>query len=230
MQKFRFVGALAAAALMLSMAAAVQDGISLKRSPKVGDVAKYKLKVELNVQGQPFNLEGLVTEKVVKVEEGKYSIESSQGEMKLNGQDAPMESPASTSTYSATGRLLELKGEEESEEALRMSSLQAFEVPDKPVKVGDTWTISLKAKEGKNPVGIKGDFKVEAQEKVGEYDVLKVTYEVKETEGSAPASSKGTVWFNVKDATMVKYEGTWTGAPFPMVGPTDAKVTLERAG
>lgn len=229
MQKFRFLGALAGVALMLSLAAAVQDGVVLKRLPKVGDVQKFKLNVELEIQGQPFTVNALVTEKVVAVEEGKYSVESSQSEMKLNGQDAPMDAQATTSTYTSLGRLLESKGGDTSEESMRMSSLQAFEFPDKALKVGDTWTTDLKAKEAKNPRGVKTDCKIEAAEKVGEFDTYKITFTVKETEGADPASATGTVWLSVKDASLVKYEGVWTGAPFPMVGPANAKVKLERA-
>lgn len=227
MQIKRFSSALLGAALIFA-AALAQDGVSLKRAPKVGDTFKYNLSVAMNIQGQDFTVTAVVSEKVTKAEEGKYTIESNQTELKLNGQEAPMEQSPSYSTYSNVGRLLESKSDQEGPDADRMSALQSFEVPDKAVKVGDTWEVALKAKEGKNPVAFKASYKVEAQEKVGEWDTLKISFTATETEGTDPAKSVGTVWVSVKDGSMVKYEGNWTNAPIPMAGPTTAKVTLMR--
>lgn len=227
MQTKRSMSALLGVAI-LAVAAFAQDGFNLKRVPKLGDVFKYNLSVTLDVQGQEFNVTATVQEKIIKVEDGKYTIESSQSEMKLNGQDAPMEQTPSTSTYSSLGRLLDSKSDQGGEDADRMSSLQSFEVPDRALKVGDTWEVVLKAKEAKNPIGLKGTYKVEAQEKVGKWDALKVSFTIEETEGSTPAKATGFAWFSTSDQSMVKYEGQWANAPFPSLPPVNAKVTLLR--
>jgi hypothetical protein len=223
----RFSGAFLGVAV-LAAAAFAQDGFNLKRVPKVGDAFKYNLSVVLDVQGQEFNVTATVQEKITKVEDGKYTVESTQSDLKLNGQDAPMEQTPSLSTYSSLGRLLDSKSDQGGEDADRIASLQSFEVPDRALKVGDTWEVVLKAKEAKNPVAFKGTYKVEAQEKVGKWDTLKISFTVEETEGSTPAKATGFAWFSISDQSMVKYEAQWENAPFPSLPPVNAKVALLR--
>lgn len=224
-----FVAALSVAAL------AVQDGISLKRTAKVGDSAKYRLKADVDVQGTEVQFTALVSEKISKVESnGNYVIESTQSEGKatFGGQDMDAPTTSQTMTYKSTGELLELKAEDTSPQVYRTAILTTFVVTDKPVKVGDTWNVELKKDDKTGAVPVKGSYKVEAEEKVGEVECFKVKYTTKENEGGdAAATVEATSWINKKDGSLVKSEGNWKNVQFPGVPmPINAKFTLVKEG
>jgi len=223
-----FVAALSVAAL------AVQDGVNLKRAPKVGETTKYRLKGNVDMQGTDIPMSMLVTEKVTKVEDnGNYTVESAQSEGKVTTDSGEMDIPGSTisTIFKTTGEVVEVKtGETETSSAMRLANLQAFVVQDKAVKVGDTWSVEIKKDEKSGAAAAKGTYKIEAQEKVGDYDCYKVTMSMKETEGDAPAGLDGTAWINVKDGGVVKMEGAWKNAPFPGVGPLNVKFSMTREG
>jgi len=218
------------ALLALTSLALAQDVVNLKRAPKVGNTLKFALKAELDIQGTPVVVTASVTDKVTKAEDGKYTVETSQTDLKINDMEAPGGGgdDTSTSTYNLLGKLLETKSAQEDDGSKRMSVLQSFEVPDKELKVGDTWTINNAAEPKFRNVASKIDYKVEAKEKVGKWETLKVTFTAKEATGETPASATGTYWISIEDKDVVKYESSWTNAPFPMVGPQSAKVTLTR--
>lgn len=224
-----FIAALSVVAL------AAQDGVNLKRQPKVGDAVKYRLKAEVNVAGTDAVFSTLINEKITKVESnGNYTVESTQSDTKLSisGQDSevPAQGPETT-TFKATGEVVEIKSDQVGPEVYRLANLQSMIVQDKAVKVGDEWTAEIKKDEKTGAVAAKGTYKVEAQEKVGDYDTYRIKYSFKETEGGdAAASVEGTVWVSTKDNTLVKAVGNWKNAPFPGAGPIDAKITLTRDG
>lgn len=229
----RFIG-LAAVAAMALTALAVQDAVTLKRAPKVGETIKYHIKAELEIpQMGAAEMNATISEKVTKVSEnGEYVIESSMAEGKVSFPGGEMDIPeqgATTTTFNALGAVLSLKDPSGDPNAMRLANLQSITFPTTALKVGDTWSTSTK-KDDKGSVDGKGDYKVEALEKVGEFDTMKISGTFKETGGEAPASSTGTFWVNVKDGTLVKLMGNIKNAPYPQVGPLDAKVTMTREG
>jgi hypothetical protein len=226
LQRIKLVGLAFVAISSLAMA---QDTVNLKRTPKVGNTQKFTLKAELEFQGTPIVVTATVLEKTTKAEDGKYTVESTQSDLKINDQEAPAgDDDKSTSTYTVLGKLLETQSAQSDDGSKRMSVLQAFEVPDKDLKVGDTWTIENKADPKLGNATSKIEYKVEAKEKVGKWETFKISFTAKETSGDSPAGATGTVWVGLEDKEIVKYEASWTNAPFPMVGPQNAKVTLTR--
>ncbi len=224
-----FVAALSVAAL------AVQDGVNLKRAPKVGDTIKYRLKGTVDFGGTDVPMSMLVTEKIAKVEDsGNYTVESSQseGKVEINGSETEIPGDTVSTIFKATGEVVEVKVDADKlPSATRLANLQSVVVQDKAVKVGDTWTTEIKKDEKSGAVAAKGTFKVEAQEKVGDFDCYKITLSMKESDGDSPASVEGTSWINVKDGTTVKMEGAWKNAPFPGAPfPINAKFTMTREG
>ena len=100
--------------------------------------------------------------------------------------------------------------------------------PDKPVKIGDTWTSTVTADDKKGTVAGTTTYKVDSLEKIGSHDTVKIKVTYKETAGDSPASTDGFVWIDTKDGSMVKATSTWTNVP--MSGMTiGGTFTLERA-
>lgn len=83
----------------------------------------------------------------------------------------------------------------------RMSAPLFFLYPDKPVNVGDKWTVEYKGTQGGN---FAYTCEAKAEEKVGEKDALKVQMTVTEDAGDK-TSSDGMFWIG-KDGKVLKYE------------------------
>jgi len=209
--------------------AAVGDAITLKYTPKVGDLLKYKMAGHLSGLLEA-DFGGEVTYKITKVDpDGTFTTDSTQSDLTFTANGQTQKVPDSTSTVvsKANGEIVDMTSGTSDPNAWRVAELTNFIYPDKPVSVGDTWTSSVTADAAKNIVAAKADYKVEALEKVGNHDTAKVKVSYKETEGSEPASSDTEVWIDTKDGSMVKADSTWTNMPSPM-GATNAKLSLTR--
>jgi len=217
----------------LSAAAFAADAITLTRKPKEGETTKYRMKAELELGGMPITFNGLLSEKVLKVEpNGAYSLETAQieGKVSINGQEQDVPGTgSSTINYKGNGDVVEIKGDQVTPEAYRMANLGVVADPGKPINVGDTWSHEIKADKKTGALGVKADYKFLGEEKVGDVDTLKIKVNVKETEGSDPASADGTVWLNKADGMLIKMNSKWVNAPYPGAGmPVTATITLVR--
>jgi hypothetical protein len=229
----RIVGLSAIAALSLT-ALAMQSAAILKRVAKTGDVAKFRMKADIDYQGSAVSFTGLITEKVTKVaEDGQYTIESATTEGKVNFAGAEMAtdaqgSSASTSVFKSNGEIVSIAAEQSDPNLLRLANLLSLRFSSNAVKVGDSWEIAI-AKNEQGAVEAKGVCKLEAQEKVGERDTYRIHGTLKETIEKEPAAVDATYWVDVKDGSLVKLTGTWTNAPFPApIGAVTAKITMTR--
>jgi len=207
----------AAALGLAAFSLAAFDGFTIKRIPKVGDVHKYKQVGKFDVGGQEFDFEAVATEKVVKAETGgNYSIEESQSDVKLNGQEAPegAGTGSSTTTYTAKGEVVEIKGDRVEANTYRFANLALFIAPDKDLKPGDSWSYDIKENKTTGAVEAKATYTLVGEDKVGSTDALKVKYTIKEA-GTDAASSDATVWLSKTDFTMLKLNAKWVNAPVP---------------
>ena len=230
--------ALGAAIVLLSASAltfAAVDGLSVKRQPKEGQAIKLRLKAELEIAGQQATYTGLVQQKVTKVEaDGTYTEEEQQVQGKAKFGDQEIDVPdtgAHPVVYNADGSLKEIKGDEQTAGAAsyRMTNLGVIIDSGKPLAVGDTWTVEIKADSKTGAVAAKAEYKVLAEEKVGDLDTIKVKATIKESEGAEPASSEGTYWVVKTDGTLAKAEVKWLNAPFPGApAPITATVSMVR--
>lgn len=228
----KFLGMAAAAALTLTTMAA-QDAVVIKRTAKVGDVAKYRMKAEMEAQGMPVSFTALISDKVIKVaENGDITTESSQveGKVTFSGQEMeiPANGPSSTITH-PTGEIVSVTSEQSDLNTYRVAHLQGLQFPVTPLKIGDSWTVTIN-KDNNGSVPAKGTYKLEAKEKVGDVDAYRVKGGLKESEGADPAAVDATYWISVKDGTLIKLAGTWTNFPVPQMGPTTMKLTMTREG
>jgi len=228
----RIAGLAAVAALSLA-AAAMQDGVVLKRTAKVGDAIKYRLKADLDYKGSTLSFSSLITEKVTKVAaDGTYMIESktSEGKVAYQGDTTNQLDSTSTVTFKANGQLVLYIAELDDPNIYRMVNLQSFHFSPNLVKVGDSWDVAI-PKDDRGSVDAGGTCKVEAQEKVLGHDTYRIHVLLKESIDKDPASVDATYWVDPKDGSVVELTGTWTNAPWPSpVGPATAKVTMMREG
>jgi len=219
---------------MLALAAtAVQDAaLVLKRVAKVGDSATYKLNVNAEFSGTALVVTAVTTDKVVKVEDnGNIHVETKQSDMKIKMGEDEMDAPSQEATlyvYKPSGEVIELKGEGVDGSYYRMANISVFKYPTEALKVGAKWSHEFKTDSKTGAAAAKADYEVLGFEKVGSWDTVKVKHSFKETEGSDPATSEGTVWINVKDGTMVKVDAKQTKVPIPQMAPMDMKVLVER--
>ena len=233
-KRFQTLGLISLVAIS-SMAFAVAQGVSIKRAAKEGQTYKYKMEGNVDMQGTPVTLTGIVQEKIVKVEaNGNFALEQQQLEGKIMAGGQEMDMPAGNATittYKPTGEVVDIKGSSEDSTSYRMSTLGLLIDPAKLVNVGDKWSHEVKADTKTGLVAAKADFEVVGEEKVGAVDTVKIKAVVKETEGSEPASSESLLWIDKKDGSTVKAETKWTNAPFPgPAGPMilDATIKLTR--
>lgn len=233
MHKFRTYGLIGLAAVVAVSSALAQDTFSLRRKPKVGDTAQFKLSGSMEIMGTQAEFTFKVAEKVVKVEaDGKFAVESSQMEGKIKFGDQEMDAPSSgseTTVYEASGEVVSISGADVTDANYRVSALQGMIVDGGSYKVGDEikWTVKPNAKNG-NTKG-EGKAKITKAEKWNSYDAVVIEYSYKEATGSEPAESAGTVWLNKADGSLLMYEGTYKNAPFPGAPmPITAKIKMER--
>ena len=214
-----YAGAVLALAAGAAFALAGVQDVTLKRTAKVGEVHKYKMTGNMEVMGQSVGLTAILINKTTKVEaNGDYTVESSQTEGKINFNGSEMELPSqgsTTTTFKADGTVLDVKGEGVEMGGYRMANLLTAIVPDKVVKVGDSWTSEVKGDTKKNTVDVKGNYKFESVEKLDNGEAAKVVYDLKEVGGEAPATVTGTAWLDVKTGNLLKVTNTWKDVPVP---------------
>lgn len=222
-----------AALAVTASAFAVVDGLSVARKPKEGEQIRYRMAADVEYGGMALKAKFLVTEKTVKVDsDGSFKLEQAQleGKLDMNGQeqDIPTGGPTTT-VYTKEGDVKEITGDQTSPDTYRLANLGVLHDPGKTLSVGDTWTYEIKGDAKTGAVPAKAEYKILGEEKVGSWDTLKVKSTIKESEGTDPASSDGTIWISKADGSTVKMDVKWVNAPFPGApGPINATVKMDR--
>lgn len=221
-------GTLLTACALMSLSAAFSQEYTLKLNVKEGDVFKYKLTMDIDFGGQNLTVTMPITNKVLKVEEsGNIVMESAAGEMliKFGDQEMPQPAPpASKVTYKPNGAVDKV---ESAQGALPSNNFSTV-FPDKPVKVGDKWSHTIKGQNGAPDTVVS--MELVGVEKVGEVESLKIkvnvrTADAKEGEGF---SGEGHTWINPTTGMMIKSEMRIKGMPVegaPM--PIDGTMRME---
>lgn len=217
--------------VIASLAYAAVDGYTIKRTPKTGDAAKYRMSAQIDMNGSPITFTAISEEKVTKVnDDGTYQIEQTQGEVKVN--DQPMDNLAikTTTSMKPGGLITKIEGENVGSADYRFANLSAFIEPDKAVAVGDTWTHEFPADTKTGALKAKVEYKVLGEEKLGDQDTLKIKVSFKELEGDDQATSEGTYWVSTTDWSLYKLAAKWTNVPVPgapMLVSADITMTRE---
>jgi hypothetical protein len=227
-KSFRIVTA-GIAMLSVAAVALAAQGILIKRTPKEGDVFKYRIKAEIEIAGTNATFSGLTSEKVLKVAaDGTYEIESSQSEGKAVFGGQEMEIPdqgASVTVYKPGGEVVELRGNETNANSYRMANLNNLFEPTSEVKPGDTWIREIKGDTKTGAVDATAKYKFVGEEKVGSKDAIKIEANFAE-KGADGAKSDYTIWLDKADFSMLKTAGKWinvpmAGSPAPLNGTVE---------
>ncbi|HWP31946.1 MAG TPA: hypothetical protein VNK96_09535 [Fimbriimonadales bacterium] len=227
--------------LLLGSLLFAQDAVTLAWKPTVGMVNKYKVEVNSTMDmgdGQPhkvvvnFN----ITEKILKIrDDGNIEVEATQGEMGIviDGQDLGQGMPSQTSVtvMKPNGETLERKTENApGMDNPRLEESFTFIYPDKPLRIGDTWTRKVKADAKKGTVDAEATYKYEGTETVNGQTLWKVSYQFKETGGDMPFTVSGVVWLSSKDGTLFKGEYTMKNVEFQPGVRADATAKVTKVG
>jgi len=203
------------------------DGISLKLTPKVGDVKKYKQTAKLVYNGMELDFAAVATRSIVKVEDsGVFQQKEEVSEMKINGNEAPAGSApgATTTTFSTRGAVLKVDGDHVDDSLVRAANLGVFVMPEKPVQVGDKWEFDIKEDKATGAVAGTAKYSVLAEEKVGSIATVKVKFTIKELD-TAGGSTDGTVWLSKTDGGVVKMTAKWVNVPMSGAGTISGELT-----
>jgi hypothetical protein len=217
-----FRATLLTACALLSLSAAIAQEYTLKLNVKEGDTFKYRMSMEIDFGGQNLLATTTITNKVLKVEEnGNIQMELASGEMviKFGDQEMPQPAPPATKmTFKPNGAVAKVDG---GDAMMQQMNAAQMVYPEKPVKVGDKWSETVK-----NPNGeLKIDYELVGVEKVGEVEALKIKTTARTVNGKEGESysADGFTWIDPKTGMAVKMEtrikGMQTeGAPMPIDG------------
>jgi hypothetical protein len=210
------------ACALMSLSAALSQEYTLKLNVKEGDTFKYRMSIEIDFGGQPVFVTTTVTNKVLKVEEnGNIQMESASSELtiKFGDQEMPQPAPPATRiTYKPNGSVAKVEGGDAMMQQMNASQMV---YPEKPVKVGDKWSDTVK-----HPAGeLKIDYEFVGVEKVGEVEALKIKTTARTVNGKEGESysADGFTWIDPKTGMAVKMETRIKGmqaegAPMPIDG------------
>ncbi len=221
--------------LCLLAAIASAQAPALKRAPKVGDTATYKLTMVFTLFADEATYTAKLTEKVADVQPaGTYTVERTQTEYKVlvAGEEGKIQTekiPKQSVTYTSLGDVVEIKGDLVTDSAYRIANLSAIRLSGEAPAMGATWTRDLKEDQKSGVRAAKALYKIDGEEKIGETDCWVASFDYLEADSNAPARSVGHVWLKKTDSTMMKLVSEWTNAPIPGAPqPLPAKVLFER--
>lgn len=208
----------------------------LRRTPKVGDNAKYSMRTTFEVPDVgTAEMKGTFVEKIKELlDEGGYVTESALSKTTLtvpgNGTNPVPDAKPTISHFNQFGMVTYVDDGEDGAYAMRYAMLQALVLPDRPLKIGDTWRNSFSRDSRPGSMDAVSSYKLEGVETLGPFECYKISGTYRETGGEAPASATGTFWMSTKDFSLVKFAGSLKNAPIQEVGPLDLKFWLIREG
>ena len=199
--------------------ATAQEKVLLKYNPEAGTTTKYKMNIKgnttVNAAGtnQQTNLETAMTiqQKVTgKDKDGNIDMETAilEGKIIVNG---------TPTTLPNVGQLINVKmapdGTIISQTGMDPNSgmnNQQVKFPTKPVAVGDSWVTKMEANP-QVPVAMETVYTVEAFEKMGGEDCVRLKSEVSTNKGqngglNLDVKANGKIWFAYKKGVMIKNE------------------------
>ena len=197
---------LALFALMSLAAPAAQDAQKIEWKPKVGEAVNLKMAIAMEMpQIGAIDVQFLIKSKVTKIDKEKSEVttqsEMSDFQLFMGGQPLDMGGQAPTSNEKVT-LVQKLNGQIVSDSSSaemggeRVSRMNAFHFPDKPMKVGDSWEHEWKANKEENLGPAKARWTYSAHEVKDGVDCWKIDYVFAEMEDPNGISASGTIWLD----------------------------------
>lgn len=202
------------------------DKVLLRLKATVGQTATYKSDWTMNMQAGPAKL--VVTtaeESSVKVKEvgadGSVITEhkTTSSTTSINGAQQPAEEPKGTTTIkqAPNGSILtyddtEAEADDPNNDLnMRLSQAGTVAFTDKPVGVGDKWTVDFAADKSSGKRAAKGEYEIIGNEEVRGAKCFKVKYTYAETEGAPQLRQTGTAWVEIASGDTLQDDFKITG-------------------
>lgn len=202
-------GALALVAL-LSFAPA-QEEVTLKWNPKIGEPVNLQMKLSMLINGAgDVDVSFIVHNKVTKMDAETVTTESKISdfkfmfngqEMDLGGQGGPDMNETSTMVQKRNGEIVSISGAE-MQGGERISRMNAFHWPDKPVKIGDSWIKEWQEDKEKQLPHSKAKWTLAAHEMKNGVDTYRIDYVFAEMDDPNGISASGSVWLATTDGSI----------------------------
>ncbi|MCS7209668.1 MAG: DUF6263 family protein [Fimbriimonadales bacterium] len=216
-----FRGVLLAALALASVSTALSQEYTLKLNVKEGDIFKYRVSLEMNFGEQSVLVTTTITNKVLKVEEnGNVQMESSSSELVTKFGDMEMPQPGQPPTKITYKPNYSPAKTDGGDGSMPMNPIPVV-YPDKPVKVGDKWSNTIKGSTGE----IKFDYELVGAEKLNETEAvkIKVTARLPNSDEASDRNAEGFGWVDPKTGMLLKLEARlkgmqFEGAPMPIDG------------
>ncbi len=220
-------------ALASATAMSMADGFSLKRIPKVGAAVKFSMEATFQANGASGTLKAVLLEKTTGMDkDGNFTVQQSQLEASATYDSESIDVSARTPvtmTYKPNGQVTLIAGDLTDANAYRMENLGSLLDPGKQVNVGDVWITEIKEDKSLGTHGVHTELKLIGEEKIGEFNTIKIKGMSKEDFGDSPATDDFTIWINKEDGSLVQLESKWTNAPFPgQTAPIPATIKMTR--
>ncbi len=230
-------------ALFAAIATArMQEPVTLKWDPKVGQQTEHQMDVTVSFDmgGMPGTVDfGFITvSKITKIEGDQVTSEGSMRDFKMtmNGQEmdtgdaAAMEAEKVVVVAKKNGEIISDSTPEEIGGGVRQQRMNAFIFPEKPIKIGDSWSQDFPADKELNLQSSKAKWTLVGSEQKLGYDTWKITNVWAEMDDTATGmSTMGTIWLRKSDGILVATEQKFENVSFqpgmPPMGGT-AKMTL----
>lgn len=204
----RLAIAVVVALATLAMAA---ETVELKRKEKVGDVKKYAVHMDFDAQGNAGEFNADVQTTVDSVDEAtgvaKVRHEMKNGTAVVGGNTMSQDVPTYFVKIGGDNLPLSVEGESASPSTLRFARSLAPAFASAPIEIKEgkaKWTVDVKADPDKALSAWKQDSTYVGKETQEGEECAKVEFEMKETDGEQPITSKGTAWIRPSDGTIVK--------------------------
>ncbi|HRF58324.1 MAG TPA: hypothetical protein PLH94_00255 [Fimbriimonadaceae bacterium] len=202
---------LATLSLMTITPAATQDATQLTRTYKEGETSKYKLELKFTSGGMDGSLLAEMDWKVKKLlDGGKVTGSINPVSMKLalgDGNSPDMGSSEFIDEFGPTGMPTNLELNQD-QAVFSLFSFSSY-LPNKAIKVGDTYPIDWTAKA--SGVKVQGTGKLVEITKLGETKAYKVDSKVELAPSSGDVGElKVTSWFDAANGQLLKAEGKLT--------------------
>lgn len=200
---------------------AAEETYNLRYLAKPDDKLEYKILLNAKINAQDIEINATVADHVKKIEkEGNISIESQHkiqkvkvGTQDLTGPFLAQTLDPVTITFGPLREVIDIQGKGVNLSTYRMAYSSTLQIPEKPIKIGEKWSVDFKPNTKVNFVGGKANYELLGLEKLNSSDALKLKWNYKEAGETSPIIAEGTAWLDPKDGSIMKITLILNNAP-----------------